>query len=1458
MSGTTTDRYPGPPPYEDSAEHHRLFSGRDPETRALTHQIIASRLLVVFGQSGLGKTSLLQAGVFRKLREEELFPVSLRLISSAPPLELITTGCEAACREFGIDYVPGTKDTAWEFFKTAMFWRGGTLVSPVLVFDQFEELFTLIDVSWRKKFAEEIGPLVSGNAPSVARERLKSADSRIGDLPPKVKIVFSLREEWYGALEELSLDIPGLFQNRFQLLPLPISQAKQAIENPAMAVAEGSIAFSTPPFRYDPSALRMMVDFLKGRFERIEPFQLQLLCQDVEQRTVKVKNQRQEPTVAQTPIVIMPEDLGGEQTMAAVLRRFYQTSLDALPLHQRFRARELCDTGLLSPAGHRLMLQADQVWREFRVTVTTLEYLVKKRILREVPRLESIFYEISHDRLAQSILKARRRRIPRKYRLPSLVAASVVTTFVIFVVLLNFKLREQRNAAIEARRVSEQARLGANETRERAEELASFLIGEDLMGSIRPLGRLEVMEGVEKRIDTYLAQVASQKEEGRSDLAIQIEGLAHLNRGDIADQRLELANAKKEYRQAQILFQNLLKRKNDQAEWWHSLADADAKLANVTSDQLRLSDAWSLNEDALAAIERSKVANQSPKNDKLADRILRDEADVHARMARILESQGKLTEAIRQSDQTLQIAKGSPETTQWLYVLLDGLIGKGKVLTRQGKNRAAQRTLEDALKYAGRAASISPFEPEAKYSEAIARNWLANLKAYGKPAQVLTEYEKVHKAIEEVTKWDRENKRWQRDSAATLMLVGDGYRFSNHYDKAESSYKDAQKKLNELRNIDDTNHSLEKDFVWLYQGLGQAVSRTGSEADPYRRIEDALKILDKLGEIDQSNYDIYSDWIQTATLEAELLTSQGDYDEAVQVCQRSFPVIKRIKTIDSTDAEYWETLAVFHNRMGNALQGKADYQGTARHYQEALNSIKRATDEAGENPRYWDDTRVFCDLLGQVRDTQGDKNGALVAYREKVRAAEKAAEVEPENAEYSSNLATDSQEVGDRLRDRHEFVEAAISYTTAERAFREAIAKSDQKDSATYQTSLFYLFCDHLAPLRVAQNDKSGMLKAYELAVAVRQSEVASQPHNASSQAYLAGAYEHIGDNLREGGELIAALGYYNRAEQAFREAIAKSDQKDSATYQTYLFGLFCDHLAPLRAAQNDKSGMLKAYELAVAVKQSEVASQPHNASSQSNLAAAYEQIGYNLRQGGELIAALDYYNRAEQVFREAPPQVDQKYVDVAKAYLDIGGAFREQRDLTKAQESYKLCDRALSAALLLQPSNADYWQVRYYLYDNGLAQIFMSRGEHSAALETYQQALHAITKAVELNGKEHIEYHYYVGLVHEHIGDVHGTQGQVTEGLQSYSSAEQEFRQAINLTKNDPKNTATYWKELCALLMKVAPMRADRGDHAGARQAYSKAQEAITTAIRLNPEESSYRATRSEIETKFNALKPR
>ena len=137
------------------------FRGRDAESELLLHQLVGADLLVLFGKPGLGKTSLLNARLFPLLSERDFLPLPIRFnqVDSLSPIQVFIAAIEQACTANEIDYTLGDPSGLWEFFKTAVFWRGDRFQTPVLVLDQFEEIFTLQAEGFRRAAAGELGEL---------------------------------------------------------------------------------------------------------------------------------------------------------------------------------------------------------------------------------------------------------------------------------------------------------------------------------------------------------------------------------------------------------------------------------------------------------------------------------------------------------------------------------------------------------------------------------------------------------------------------------------------------------------------------------------------------------------------------------------------------------------------------------------------------------------------------------------------------------------------------------------------------------------------------------------------------------------------------------------------------------------------------------------------------------------------------------------------------------------------------------------------------------------------------------------------------------------------------------------------------------------------------------------------------------------------------------------------------
>src|SRR5512135_2500758 len=133
-------------------EMRGYFYGRDEEVAELARRVQRKLLTILFRQSGLGKTSILRAGIVPRLRAEGYCPVYVRIDyspDSPAPSEQIKQAIFRATQSSGQWTQPGVAvegESLWEFLHhrdDVLKDESGKPLIPLLIFDHFEEIFTL-------------------------------------------------------------------------------------------------------------------------------------------------------------------------------------------------------------------------------------------------------------------------------------------------------------------------------------------------------------------------------------------------------------------------------------------------------------------------------------------------------------------------------------------------------------------------------------------------------------------------------------------------------------------------------------------------------------------------------------------------------------------------------------------------------------------------------------------------------------------------------------------------------------------------------------------------------------------------------------------------------------------------------------------------------------------------------------------------------------------------------------------------------------------------------------------------------------------------------------------------------------------------------------------------------------------------------------------------------------------
>lgn len=252
-------------PYTE-ADAYR-FKGRTEESQELFRLIVRNDYTVCYAESGEGKTSLLNAGVFPLLRQNMFFPIAITFTSDdyQRTPDSFDTIIDRCIRDSIAEYNENNKGFNVEYKLCSTDFQGtdsqseieqelskyswwklrnykpqamGLTFTPVFVFDQFEEVFNLPgSIVWTKKFFNWLEDVSSDSCPD---DIIKKVRLIIGDKAafPSIKeekdfkAVFSLRKEFIGELDYWGMQkcfIPSLKDNRYCLKALTYEGAKKVM-----------------------------------------------------------------------------------------------------------------------------------------------------------------------------------------------------------------------------------------------------------------------------------------------------------------------------------------------------------------------------------------------------------------------------------------------------------------------------------------------------------------------------------------------------------------------------------------------------------------------------------------------------------------------------------------------------------------------------------------------------------------------------------------------------------------------------------------------------------------------------------------------------------------------------------------------------------------------------------------------------------------------------------------------------------------------------------------------------------------------------------------------------------------------------------------------------------------------------------------------------------------------------
>jgi WD40 repeat protein len=415
---------------------HTIFFAREDETRRLGRLVDVYRGVFLYGASGNGKSSLVNAGLLPQARGLGFEPVRVRLQPRAGE-ELVIE--QLAISDDGIEMLPcllAPEDDGGSRIVLSIteFERRVRAVAqahqPLLVFDQFEEILTL--------FEDEDEEAVA------SRRSLAEMIVRLLREPLPVKLLFAFRDDYLGGVKQLLSARPELVDQALRLGP-PSADALQTI-------------------------IRGPFERFPGRFEReLDPALAQRLRAALAERfgSGEVSLSEVQTVCLRLWQCPQPEALLAEKGVQGLLEDELGEALDAFPADLRSAAVALLSQ-MVTSAGTRNVVSAEDLRQRVReaepeVAAPLLDEALDRleresKLVRRERRRDIYLYEITSEFLVPWISRRRdelrlahaRRRERRRLRILGSIAGGLLILAAVVAAVAVWALRQSAEAQRQA------------------------------------------------------------------------------------------------------------------------------------------------------------------------------------------------------------------------------------------------------------------------------------------------------------------------------------------------------------------------------------------------------------------------------------------------------------------------------------------------------------------------------------------------------------------------------------------------------------------------------------------------------------------------------------------------------------------------------------------------------------------------------------------------------------------------------------------------------------------------------------------------------------------------------------------------------------------------------------------------------------------------------------------------
>ena len=430
--------YIGPRAFGRTEDDEERFFGRDEETQEIVALISSHKLVLIYAQSGAGKTSIMNAEVIPTLERYGfmVLPVTRVRVSSDIVYDQSSYDNSIYKTQISNVYIFNAltslkSDTDPQLFKNKTLSeflkeyfpsnkeKNGKNRPQVLIFDQLEEIFSIFPKNWKEQ----------------REDFFNQVTNALNDIIP-LQVVFIIREDYLAQLDTYRDLLPEKLRPRFRLERLNQDSALSAVQGPLKKIPKDFMKEKKEDVereikRLIKELMKIQVEDSLGRThqvegEFIEPIQLQVVFR----RWWKNKQSLHDKNNEDKMVDIFEVDKALEDFYDEAIHQCLQTGTSEDEI------RKWCEEKLITSSGTRSIVHRGlQDTEDLKNNV--IEILENKYyLIRGEWRAGAKWYELAHDRLINPIKSSnqrwrreqelKKRSTIKKVAIPSIITAVMI------------------------------------------------------------------------------------------------------------------------------------------------------------------------------------------------------------------------------------------------------------------------------------------------------------------------------------------------------------------------------------------------------------------------------------------------------------------------------------------------------------------------------------------------------------------------------------------------------------------------------------------------------------------------------------------------------------------------------------------------------------------------------------------------------------------------------------------------------------------------------------------------------------------------------------------------------------------------------------------------------------------------------------------------------------------------